>query len=175
MLKVLIFNLTTLFFIACANNSNHTKENKGYDIINPNIENFNFSKKYSNQLIKQKVKNLINLMLKASTARKAYSDLENLGRTATPYIIMEMEDYHELPLKSISLRNKNKDSFEGIRHIKVEVVADVLSEILTQLEGEKFVYVANDEKTNKDRRRDIYQWKLWLYQLSRHRDIGVYH
>ena len=165
MLKKLTLVFIIFFIVACTNNSIHSEKNKIDDIIiDYNIENFDFSKKYNEQLLKKKVKLLINRMLEASTARKAYSDLENLGKKATPYIIMEMNDYRKVAEKTISLKNKNKDSFEGIRHIGVEVVADVLSEILKQVEGKIFSYIPNEQETNEERRKEIYQWKLWLYK-----------
>jgi len=163
MLKVLILSFTTLIFMACVNSSSYSEENKGYDIvIDSNIENFYFLKKYHNQLLKKKVKDLISQMFELSMARKAYADLENLGKEAIPYIIMQMDDYRKLVLKTISFKNKSRDAFEGVRHIRVETVTDVLSEILTQLEGKRFSYISNYEKSNEDRRKDIYQWKLWL-------------
>ena len=120
-------------------------------------------------VLANKVSTLISKMLDKQTASKAYADLEQLGRKATPYIIMQMEDFRELPVTSISLKNKNRDAFEGIRHIGVKKVVDVLSEILTQLEGKRFSYIANDEKSDEDRKRDIYAWREWLLKIEQGR------
>lgn len=134
-----------------------------------NILTFDFSTIYTDRVLANKVSTLISKMLDKQTASKAYADLEQLGRKATPYIIMQMEDFRELLVISISLKNKNRDAFEGIRHIGVKKVVDVLSEILTQLEGKRFYYIANDEKSDEDRKRDIYAWREWLLKIEQGR------
>ena len=141
----------------------------GIKSIKPYVHNFDFSTIYTDKVLENRVSSLISKMLDKKTANKAYADLEKLGREATPYIIMQMEDFRELPVNSISLKNKNIDAFEGIRHIGVKKVADVLSEILTQLEGKYFSYISNDEKSDEDRKRDIYAWREWLLKRGKER------
>ena len=132
-----------------------------------NISTFDFSTIYTDKVLKNKVSSLISKMLDKTTANKAYADLEKLGAKATPYIIMQMDDFRELPVTSISLKNRSIDAFEGIRHIGVKKVADVLSEILAQLEGISFSYIPNDVKSDDDRKRDIYEWRAWLMNKKR--------
>ena len=126
------------------------------------MQTFDFSTIYTDKVLENKVSSLISKMLDRTTAYKAYADLEKLGRETTPYIIMQMDDFRELPVSSISLKNKNRNAFEGVRHIGVKKVTDVLSEILAQLEGKRFSYMANDEKSEEDRKSDIYLWRAWL-------------
>ena len=75
--------------------------------IKPYVDNFDFSTIYTDKVLENRVSSLISKMLDKKTANKAYADLEKLGREATPYIIMQMEDFRELPVTSISLKNKN--------------------------------------------------------------------
>ena len=127
---------------------------------------FDFSTIYTDKVLKNKVSSIISKMLDKEISNKAYADLEKLGTKATPYIIMQMDDFRELPVSSMSLKNKNRHAFEGIRHIGVKKVTDVLSEILTQLEGMRFSYISSAEKSEEDRKRDIYEWRAWLLKTK---------
>ena len=142
---------------------------RGIKSMKSYVLTFDFSTIYRDKVLENKVSLLISKMLDEQTANRAYADLEKLGREATPYIIMQMTDFRQLPVTSISLKNKNRNSFEGIRHIGVKKVADVLSEILAQLEGKRFSYFPYDERSDDDRKRDIYEWREWLLKREKER------
>lgn len=110
--------------------------------------------RFDNNAMKNDVKAIIEEMLVPSKAREAYGKLEKLGKKYVPYIVLEMDDFRALPVRSISLRNKSANAFEGIRHIGVEKVTDVLSEILTQLTGHTSHY--GEIQTDEDRIENIY-------------------
>ena len=163
MKKLLFLNVFILLVASCSNNANNlNKRINNKILINHKIENYDFSTRFNDISLEKKVKILINNIVKPSQAQKACEGLEKLGHKATPYIIMQMDNFKQLPYNTISFKNKN--AFEAVRHIKVKKVVDVLSEVLSQIEGKVFINISNERKTDLDRKRDIYLWKLWLYK-----------
>ena len=161
MKKVAII-LLSFIFTACTNSSMDPVQKKVK--IDSKIEHFNFSKKFNNRKIENRVKMLISEISNTASAQKACEELEAMGSKAVPYIIMNMDNYQKLPYSTISLRNKNPKAFEEYRHIKVKKVSDILSEILSQIEGISFSNKSNDIRTDIDRKKEVYLWKQWLFK-----------
>ena len=82
-------------------------------------------------------------MMKGSTEKKAFADLEVLGCPAVPAIIRQMDDRRNLPERRISLRNKSPQAFEGMRYYGPEEVVDALAAILNQITGQDFGSIHN--------------------------------
>jgi len=131
------------------------------------VQNIDLKQKYSNKNLNGKVKLLIEQLLDPNTQQSAVDKLVNLEPEATAYIIMNMDDYRELPDKTITLVNKSPNAFEAHRFIGVRKVADALSEILTQREGKFFINKSIKDITDNDRKKDIYSWKKWLLSKSK--------
>jgi hypothetical protein len=125
-------------------------------ILSTNLEDI-----YSDKDFNKKVTLIIEDMLSPKKARNAYKNLEELGDKAVPYIIMNMDDRRELPVKQISLVNKSPNAFEGIRHYGPKQVVDALSAILNQITGESFFSIHNGS-SEEVRTEDVKAWKIWL-------------
>ncbi len=157
-----IITVFTFILTACTNSSISSVHKRVE--IDSKIEHFDFSKKFNNRKIENRVKMLIAEVSNTTTAQKACEELEAMGSKAVPYIIMNMDNYQKLPYSTISLQNKNPKAFEEYRHIRVKRVSDVLSEVLSQITGVVLSSKSNDIKTDIDRKKEVYLWKQWLYK-----------
>jgi len=92
-------------------------------------------------------------MLDPNKATNAYVKLEKLGKKAVPYIVLQMDDFRELPMKNITFDSKST--------IKVTYVTDALSAILTQITNNKFTPNAV-EKNLKNKIYNIYGWRSFI-------------
>lgn len=119
--------------------------------------------KLNNEKLNNRVKLLIEMMLKKRTAKKAYTELQKIGKEGTPYIIRHMNDYRKLPVQSISLVNTSPNSFEGLRHYSPKVVVDVLSAILSQIEKQSFYPSISNGGSQTQRENEVNAWKIWLF------------
>jgi len=126
------------------------------------VQNFDFKKVYNDQELNSRVKLLIEQLLNKNTQQSAVDSLINLEPSATPYIVMNMDDYRDLPDRTITLVNKSPNAFEAHRFAGVRKVTDALSEILSQREGKFFTNLSINDITDKDRAKDINAWKSWL-------------
>lgn len=111
--------------------------------------------------VDQQVAMLIGKMLSKRTEERAFADLEALGCTAVPAIVKRMDDRRRLPIPAISLENKSRDAFEGLRHYGPEKVVDALAAILHQLTGQDFGFIYNGA-TEEERTRAVNGWRDWL-------------
>jgi hypothetical protein len=92
--------------------------------------------------------------------------LEEYGVSGVPYIILGLNDFRKLPVKSISLINDFPDAFEGIRHYSPHLVVDALAAILNQITGVHFGFIYNGNDTTDDQRNQcIRGWYIYLYYL----------
>jgi hypothetical protein len=113
------------------------------------------------------INNIISNMTNRSLELECFERLEEIGEVGVPYIISALNDFRELPIKNISLRNYSKDAFEGIRHYGPHLVVDALTAILNQITGESFGFIYNGkDTTNEERERSIRGWYIYLYYLS---------
>jgi hypothetical protein len=116
--------------------------------------------------INNKIKNIIRNITNRILEENSFKKLEDYGVTGVPYIILALDDFRELPIQSISLRNKSPDAFEGIRHYGPYLVADSLAAILNQITGEHFGFIYNgDDTTDDERKQCIRGWYIYLYYL----------
>jgi len=116
--------------------------------------------------INNKIKKIISNITNRMREQKSLKKLEEFGVTGVPYIILALDDFRELPVKSISLGNKSSDAFEGIRHYGPYLAVDALAAILNQITGEHFGFIYNgDDTTDEQRRRCIKGWYIYLYYL----------
>ena len=118
----------------------------------------------SNEPLYGKVKSLIEAMLNRRKQKKAFAELEALGKAAVPAMIMQMDDRRELPVKAISLRNP-PGFFEGFRHYGPEVVADAIAAILNQITGESFGTMYNGA-SEPHRKAEIDAWRIYLHRTK---------
>ena len=109
-------------------------------------------KRFDDSRLKNAVRTLISEMLDPNKALNAYVKLEKLGKDAVPYIVLEMNDFRELPVKSILFAK---------RKVTVHQVTDVLSIILTKITGQGFS-LNFDEKSLNEKVYNIYKWRHWI-------------
>jgi hypothetical protein len=107
---------------------------------------------YQDALTDKRVAVLIEMMLKADTEQKAFSDLEALGCGAVPAIIRRMDDRRSLPDQHLSLRNRSPYAFQDMRHYVAIQVVDALAIILNQLTGQDF-WSHNGARTKRQQER----------------------
>lgn len=108
------------------------------------------------------VKNLIEDMLVETKATEAYAKLEELGLTAIPATICQMDDRRELAIKEISLKNKSPETTEVTRRYTPHVVADVLAAILAQVARNEFGFISNGA-SEEERIKTINGWRIYLW------------
>jgi len=131
------------------------------------LSNKDLSVDFTNVKLNKQVTKIIQKMLVKSLATKAYSELQKMGKKATPYIIMHMKDYRELPVQQISLVNTSPNAFEGIAHYGPKRVVDVLSIILGQIEKESFNPEISNGGSKLQELTEINAWKSWLYHKNK--------
>lgn len=109
-----------------------------------------------------KVRSLIEATLDRRTETRAFADLEALGESGVPALIMFMDDRRELPVKEIQLRN-GPGAFESSRTYGPQVVADAIAAILNQVTGEDFGTIVNGG-SERERRAVIEAWRVYLHR-----------
>jgi len=156
-----------LFFVnsidAITNNLNQD------EVVAEIIKQNSFSKEelhkyYTDTRIYNKVKSLIDGMLDEKRVVQSYIELEKLGHTATPYIIMQMDDYRDLSNRSISLPVVN--TFESIAHYSPKKVVDLLSIVLSRIEGKSFSPELANGGSKIQRDNEVKAWITWLYKKN---------
>jgi hypothetical protein len=131
------------------------------DIVNNNLyENFKIDKKLFNK-VKRHINNTENIFLQ----NNSFERLEEMGMDGVPYIILLLDNFRLLPIKSITLRNYSANAFEGYRHYGPELVIDALTAILNQITGESFGNIENGEATQEERTLVLNGWRIYLYKL----------
>ncbi|MGY0634712.1 hypothetical protein [Luteimonas sp. A478] len=104
-------------------------------------------------------------------AQRAFLELESLGDQVVPHLIGHLSDVRPLKTRTISLENKARDAFEGVRHYTPETVHDALAAILSQITGQSFVIVYNGA-TPQEREVNRWQWIEWCTSsLPIHADV----
>jgi hypothetical protein len=131
------------------------------DIISNKLyEKFNIDKRLYDR-VNGYINNTTNILFEHSS----FKQLEEMGEIGVPYIILLMDNFKTLPIKSIILKNKNEDAFEAYRHYGPELVIDALAAILNQITGEDFGALENGEATQEERIRVLNGWRIYLYKL----------
>jgi len=132
-------------------------------IINEQLyRNFVINNRMNND-IRSTINNLTNRIMQ----QNSFNSLQSHGIDAVPYIILLLDDFRELPIKSISLRNNAPDAFEGMRHYGPHLVVDALAAILNQITGEHYGFIYNgNDTTDNERRQTIKGWRIYLYYLT---------
>ncbi len=108
-------------------------------------------KRFNDTRLKSHIQTLINEMLDPNKATKAYVELEKLGKESVPYIVLQMDDFRELPVKNMIDYN----------NIKVTYVTDALSVILTKLTTTQISRNIVGKSLN-DKIQNIYQWRNFV-------------
>lgn len=112
--------------------------------------------------VDKKVRALIEKMVtNAEAQHRAFAELEAMGCAAVPSIIERMDDRRELPDPNISLRNKSRQAFEGLRHYGPKKVVDALAAILNQITGQDFGFIYNGG-TEAERAETVRGWHDYL-------------
>jgi hypothetical protein len=119
-----------------------------------------------NELSYTKVQALINAMVNSRTEEKAFADLEAMGKSAVPAMIMLMDDRRGLPIRHIELRNPSA-TFEAFRQYGPQVVVDAVTAILNQITGEAFGQTENGG-SERERKAAIDGWRVYLYKTRFH-------
>jgi hypothetical protein len=131
------------------------------DIINKKLfENIIIDNNLYNE-----VNNYIINITNISFEHNSFEKLEDMGKIAVPYIILLLDNFNELPIKSIVLRNKSKNAFEANRQYSPKLVIDALTAILNQITGERFGSIYNGEATQEERILVLKGWRVYLYKL----------
>lgn len=131
------------------------------DIINNKLyENFDINKRLYNK-VKGYISNITNVLFE----KKSFKQLEEMGEAGIPYIILLLDNFKTLPIKSIILENKSEYAFEATRHYGPELVIDALTAILNQITGEDFGSIYNGEATQEERTLVLNGWRVYLYKL----------
>ena len=120
------------------------------------VKEYDFSKRYHNEELNSRVKQLIE-----GSVKEAYAELKGLDKSYVPYLILNMNDFRKLPYTSLSFINTSPNAFEGIAHYHVEKVVDLLSMIAQRISGASIHAYQYDN--NEQRQRLIQDWKVWLY------------
>jgi hypothetical protein len=115
-----------------------------------------------NEPVYTKVRALMESMLDRRTEEKAFADLEAIGQSAVPAMIMLMDDRRKLPLQEMSLRN-GSGGFEAFRHYGPKVVTDAVTAILNQITGESFGETMNGG-SERERKAAVDGWRVYLYR-----------
>ena len=110
------------------------------------------------------VKELLDKTTSAATQKHAFEQLENLGMSGVPAMIMLMDDRRPLGEPSISLTNKFPGAFEGMRHYGPKLVIDAASALLNQITGESFGNVENGGSEG-ERTAAVRGWHAYLYHV----------
>ena len=129
-------------------------------IDNKLYENFNIDKKMYSR-VNQYINNTTNILLE----NNSFKQLEEMGENGVPYIILLMDNFKTLPIKSITLENKGENAFEGYRHYGPELVIDALAAILNQITGEDFGSIHNGDAAQEERILALNGWRIYLYKL----------
>jgi hypothetical protein len=136
------------------------------NIINDKLyESFAFDNKLYRK-VNNYIRNTKNILIEHISFRK----LEAMGENAVPYIILLLDNFEKLPIKSISLTNKSEGAFEGMRHYGPELVIDALTAILNQITGEAFGTIYNGDAGQEERILALNGWRIYLYKIY-HRGI----
>ncbi|MDR2717889.1 MAG: hypothetical protein LBB89_07495 [Treponema sp.] len=131
------------------------------DIINNKLyENFNIDKRLYAR-VNRYINNTTNILFEHGS----FKQLEKTGEKGVPYIILLMNNFKTLPVKSIRLENKSKYAFEAYRHYSPELVIDALTAILNQITGEDFGSIYNGEAAQEERILALNGWRIYLYKL----------
>jgi hypothetical protein len=109
-----------------------------------------------------KVRALIETMVSRRTEETSFTELEAMGQSAVPAMIMLMDDGRRLPVPHISLRNK-APAFETFRQYGPEVVTDAITAILNQITGEDFGVTMNGG-SERERKAAVDGWRVYLYR-----------
>ncbi len=105
----------------------------------------------------REVEDLIHKMSDPKEAEGAYRDLAALGKMAAPAIVLQMENFQELPVQSL---NTSLDPGIQVTY-KPKVVVDALAVTLDQIAGTSFGRIGNGGSA-REREAVIYGWKVWL-------------
>lgn len=111
-----------------------------------------------------RVKKLLDLATSSATQTHAFEELESLGKSAVPAMIMLMDDRRPLAEPHISLTNRSPTAFEGIRHYGPKLVVDAADALLNQITGETFGNIANGG-SERERTAAVRGWRIYLYHL----------
>jgi hypothetical protein len=116
--------------------------------------------------LNKNIGNIIKNITNRRSQQNGFRRLENYGSGGIPYIIVFLDDFRQLPIRSISLENNFPGAFEGIRHYGPYLVVDALAAILNQITGENFGFIYNgDDTSDEERRQCINGWYIYLYYL----------
>ena len=111
------------------------------------LERFNDSR------LINRVQTLINEMLDPNKATNAYAKLGKLGKESVPYIVLQMDDFRELPVKNMIVNNNKK--------IEVTYVTDALAVVLTKLTNTQISRNIIGTKVG-DKVSNIYRWRHFI-------------
>ena len=129
-------------------------------IQNKLYENFNIDKRSYNR-----VNNTINNMTNFLFQKRSFKNLEKMGESGVPYIILLMDNFKNLPIESITLKNNFTNAFEANREYSPKLVIDALAAILNQITGESFGFIYNGDSTQEERILTLNGWRIYLYKL----------
>jgi hypothetical protein len=92
-----------------------------------------------------------------------------MDEIGVPYIILLMDNFQTLPIRSIILQNKSEYALEAYRQYGPELVIDALAAILNQITRENFGEIYNGEATQEERILVLNGWRIYLYKLIQNR------
>ena len=101
---------------------------------------------------------------KVAEQQRLFGELEDLGPSAVPAIIAQMDDRRPLAVAQISLQNRSPNAFEAVRHYGPEQIVDALDAILNQITGESFGFIVNGG-TETERSNSVAGWRTYAAKL----------
>jgi hypothetical protein len=112
----------------------------------------------------KEVERLLKSVEDVASQRKAFSRLEALGKEGVPAIVAHMNDFRELPMSAISLRN-SPGHWEAVRHYSPDKMVDALAAILNQVTHRSYRSIYNGG-SDRERKACINAWRVHLHHIK---------
>jgi hypothetical protein len=132
----------------------------------------NFKK---NEAMAFKVKSLINELTNWEKAQNTIDEIIMMGQTAIPYIILCMDDYRELSIRHVRIKNDPPADWTGAwTHYGPNLIIDTAALILNVLtKGYNFGSIYSGYSIDEERQRALDGWRIYLYYIN-HGLSGLY-
>jgi len=127
------------------------------------VKYYDFSIRYKNGEMYQKIRGLIAKMLNPQTAKEAYAQLQKLPAKYVPYIIMNMNDRRLVPVQLLSFRKDKEHTFESVPHYEVRRIIEVLNLVSKYILKRPMKRPENTHYHNEMYNYLLKKWRVWLY------------
>jgi hypothetical protein len=114
---------------------------------------------------------LVEEMLDGETEQTAFADIEALGCAAVPAMLRHLDDWRNLPGRTLAVRNQPPDASDVTQFYTPAKVVDALAVILNQHTGRSFGFIYNGA-TPDDREKAVKAWRDFLMNTPTSRLCG---